>query len=559
MQELTSQPQMMSPFTGQGSPYSTPMAPRVGASIPGTTGGLPAQSGLSVYNNPMAQQLQSMGRGEDTQLVHMTPREVQSLRGLAQLTGGDLSTNPDTGLPEAGLLGNLLPTILGALGAMVGIPPVWLLAGGTAAGTAATGNLGKGLMMGLGAFGGAGLAGALGGTGAISNNLFNTLGKGTGAAASGAANAANIAVNPAITSAAGNAVGAAGQAAQLSAPLLSAPVQTAIGQIAPNALQALPQTLANPFAGSLASAAGTGTGAAIAGGATPAVGGLFADTVGGEAAKQSLGLLGDYKAATNLPFLGKMGATLGPIAGGLGVLNALSPTPGKMKDEEETTNFPYEGPYYSERKQIARMPIDLRGPNPSGQQQYFEPTKFFKASGEQFSPGTPTTPKVPFYSASTPTSLGTARQGSSLVQPDRKPGETMEQYLARITMGGQLYAKGGEMPMEEGSFIFPARETAEIGNGSSRAGQEVLARLGGRAIDGKGDGVSDSIRARIGNKQEARVARDEVKFGPEAVTRLGKGSHSRGTQKLYSLMARAAKARKSAKRGQDTGLRRGLA
>ena len=550
MQELTSQPQMMSPFTGQGSPYPAPMAPRVGASIPGTTGGLPAQSGLSVYNNPMAQQLQSMGRGEDTQLVHMTPREVQSLRGLAQLTGGDLSTNPDTGLPEAGWLGNLLPTILGAVATVAtgGAIAPWMAGlAGAVGGTAATGSLSKGLMMGLGAFGGAGLGSAI--KGAVSSAASG--------AASGAANATNIAVNPAITSAAGNAVGAAGQAAQLSAPLLSAPVQTAISQIAPNALQALPQTLANPFAGSLASAAGTGTGAAIAGGATPAVGGLFADTVGGEAAKQSLGFLGDYKAATNLPFLGKTGATLGPIAGGLGVLNALSPTPGKMKDEEEMTNFPYRGPITAKREQLPVEPIDLRGPNPSAQRKYTGAITFTDSGGNPYVPGTPTTPKVPFYSASTPTSLGTARQGSSLVQPDRKPGETMEQYLARTTMGG--YAKGGEMPMEEGSFIFPARETAEIGNGSSRAGQEVLARLGGRAIDGKGDGVSDSIRARIGGKQEARVARDEVYFSPKAVTRIGGGDHQRGSKKLYAMMDKARNARKRAAIGADTQLRKGLA
>jgi hypothetical protein len=132
----------------------------------------------------------------------------------------------------------------------------------------------------------------------------------------------------------------------------------------------------------------------------------------------------------------------------------------------------------------------------------------------------------------------------------------MEQYLARITMGG--YAKGGEMPMEEGSFIFPARETAEIGNGSSRAGQEVLARLGGRAIDGKGDGVSDSIRARIGGKQEARVARDEVYFSPKAVTRMGGGDHNRGSKKLYAMMDKARNARKRAAIGADTQLRKGL-
>jgi hypothetical protein len=43
------------------------------------------------------------------------------------------------------------------------------------------------------------------------------------------------------------------------------------------------------------------------------------------------------------------------------------------------------------------------------------------------------------------------------------------------------------------------------------------------------------------------------------VRRIGKGSEKRGAQKLYALMDKAHKARKKAKRGQDTGLRKGLA
>ena len=115
------------------------------------------------------------------------------------------------------------------------------------------------------------------------------------------------------------------------------------------------------------------------------------------------------------------------------------------------------------------------------------------------------------------------------------------------------------MPLKQGSFVVDARTVSELGNGSSGAGQDLLARLGGMAIRGPGDGVSDSIRANIGGMQQARVARDEVQFSPEAVQRLGKGSHSRGTKKLYALMKKAQTARKSAKRGQDTGLRRGVA
>jgi hypothetical protein len=116
-------------------------------------------------------------------------------------------------------------------------------------------------------------------------------------------------------------------------------------------------------------------------------------------------------------------------------------------------------------------------------------------------------------------------------------------------------AAGGTLHMRSGSFVMPARETAEFGNGSSSAGQQVLSRLGGTPIHGPGDGVSDSINARINGSQKARVARDEVHFAPEAVARIGGGDHKKGTQKLYALMDKAQKARKSAKRGQDTGLR----
>jgi hypothetical protein len=111
------------------------------------------------------------------------------------------------------------------------------------------------------------------------------------------------------------------------------------------------------------------------------------------------------------------------------------------------------------------------------------------------------------------------------------------------------------MYIKDGSFIVDARTVSEMGNGSSRAGQDLLARHGGVPIHGPGDGVSDSIHANIGGTQEARVARDEVKFAPEAVARIGGGDQKKGAQKLYALMDRAQKARKRAGRGSDTKLR----
>ena len=111
---------------------------------------------------PMAQAVQSQGRGGDSMLVHMTPGEVGGLQALANAAGGSLTTNPETGLPEAGFLSNILPTILGAgLSFIPGVGPL-MAAGLVGAGqTAITGDLGKGLMAGIGAFGGASLAGAL--------------------------------------------------------------------------------------------------------------------------------------------------------------------------------------------------------------------------------------------------------------------------------------------------------------------------------------------------------------------------------------------------------------
>jgi hypothetical protein len=121
------------------------------------------------------------------------------------------------------------------------------------------------------------------------------------------------------------------------------------------------------------------------------------------------------------------------------------------------------------------------------------------------------------------------------------------------------YARGGPINMHNGAFVVDARTVSELGNGSSNAGIELLQRLGGQPVRGGGDGVSDSVPARIGGKQEARVARDEVIFQPKAVKRLGGGSAKRGTQKLYAMMEKAHKARKRAGRGQDTKLARGLA
>jgi hypothetical protein len=111
---------------------------------------------------PMAESLASQGRYGDSMLVHMNPIEVAGLRAAAQKMGGDLTTNPQTGQPEA-----FLPFLLGM--GLQGLGMSALGAGiATGIGTAAiTGDLGQGALAGLGAFGGAGMGEGLSAAGGV--------------------------------------------------------------------------------------------------------------------------------------------------------------------------------------------------------------------------------------------------------------------------------------------------------------------------------------------------------------------------------------------------------
>jgi hypothetical protein len=114
-----------------------------------------------------AEQVASQGRGDDSLLVHMTPDEVRNLQKFAEANGTTLTINPTTGLPEAGLLSDLFKSIAPiALGAFLGPAGFGLSASmaGLATGgitALATGSLSRGLMAGLGAYGGAGLGDSL--------------------------------------------------------------------------------------------------------------------------------------------------------------------------------------------------------------------------------------------------------------------------------------------------------------------------------------------------------------------------------------------------------------
>lgn len=162
-----------------------------------------------------ANHLAAQGRGPDNTLVHMGQGEVEALQGLAAAHGGMLTTNPETGLPEAGFLSKILPMLAGAALApltagtslaFLGASP--LAAGLTIGGLSglAQGNVLKGVKDGLSAFGGAGVGSALSslGTeaaGAVSPDVAAKLSTAYGAGEGNAASAL-LAAQPSATAAA---------------------------------------------------------------------------------------------------------------------------------------------------------------------------------------------------------------------------------------------------------------------------------------------------------------------------------------------------------------------
>jgi len=295
----------------------------------------------------------------------------------------------------------------------------------------------------------------------------------------------------------GSALSGMGAAASL-APVTSTAMNATMA--AGDALAPVASTAMNA---TMAAGAGAGAGAAGLGAAAAAPTGLA-----------GLGATFGTNASNALTGLGRLGTTEGWSAlgdglsmshiGGLGssVLGAMQPSAPKAMPEEPD-KYPYKGPYMPAPRKV--VPHKNWDPNDSSEHQYFDVVN---------------------------------------PVPNVKPFEPTVTPMA-----------AGGVSLKDGSFVVDARTVSELGNGSSGAGQDLLARFGGKSIKGPGDGVSDSIHANIGGRQEARVARDEVKFDPKAVQRLGKGDPKKGADRLYALMAKAHDARQSAKRGQDTGLK----
>jgi hypothetical protein len=443
-----------------------------------------------------AEEVQSEGRKGDSMLIHMAPEEVRGLQAIAMQHGGSLTINPRTGLVEANFLKSILPMVAGAALAPFtgGASMAALLVGG---GTAlATGSLEKGLMAGLGAFGGASLAGSLG---AAATAAPATTGTTAGLASQGAA-------------------GAQAAAASGGATAIPGAVQTGGAKFLQAAGTQMPVSGALAAPASLAPAGSTAAIQSAAAGASPLTYGQMStglsNVVQGtpgarEAFMQSAG------GAKGLITKGAMAAA--PLAGDL--FSAEEPDVGGKKPQEYIRPYSFD---FNRADADPEFKYRTGAPGEStAEQRYFAPE--FKGLGV-YKAGTEPGPS--FYGKPT------AEQLALYSKPKDSPTGLKAGGLAGLGRGG----------LRDGAFIVPADVVAHLGNGSNDAGQKILARgLGARPIKGKGDGMSDSIATSIEGRQPARVADGEAYIPPEVVKKVG-------SKRLYNMMAKIRQARTGTKR-----------
>lgn len=371
-----------------------------------------------------AQHLAQQGRGPDTTLVHMGQGEVDALQGLARAAGGSLTINPQTGLAEAGFLQSILPTLAGAVltpltGGVINPFTMSMLVGGATG--LATGSLEKGLMAGLGAYGGAGIATGLGAAGAAGAEAAATPLASTATSGAAGAAAPSLAAIPAATPAVpltGLGSGTFG-VEQLGAGTMGGitPPTGTLGALGTGTSTMSPASFSagpNPFAGM-----------------TPSEG--FSAIGRGATGENML----NYATTNPKP----TAAAFAPMA-----MDAMTPKPYKDKEDKNPGQQ-----YRFEANATSPTPeVDLSGRG----QRYFDP-RYIRAAQGGIMQGL----------SSKDSHLGSYSDGGRLL---RGPGDGVSDSIP-ATIGGKQPAR-----LADGEFVIPARIVSELGNGSTEAGAKQL-------------------------------------------------------------------------------------
>jgi hypothetical protein len=462
----------------------------------------------------LANQIQSKGRGQDTMLVHMTPGEVKGLQALAMSQGGSLTINPQTGLPEAGFLSRMLPMIAGmALAPMTAGTSLAFL-GATPFATAltvggitglATGSLKKGLMAGLGAYGGAGIGQGLSAAAGTAENLAaaapNTPDLLTTYAQPPAVTSSPISELSPFSGSAGDFVPQVGsQASNLS------PFSGSAGDFVPQVDKVLSYPEAQLPEG-FASSKNTYYAQLPPPPPPPAPTGMDAFT-GGTKAMLQTGTPGEvarsaFMKATPTGTLPAAGATLA---------SALTPEP---------------APLPTSKSFIRGYDLDIT--NPSGTPVYTpQDTREREQVRYTYSPRE-------IYEAAQGglTALNGRTYDDEYGRDEYAPGGSVKKRKV-TSLRGNPYYKFAQDRKDSSMEAAVEQNFAKGGLG---------AVLPPRFLSGGGDGMSDSIKANIDGKQEARLADGEFVVPADVVSHLGNGSSKAGAKKLYAMMDKIRKAR----------------
>lgn len=137
-----------------------------------------------------------------------------------------------------------------------------------------------------------------------------------------------------------------------------------------------------------------------------------------------------------------------------------------------------------------------------------------------------------------------------------RPGQGGITYFAPIQYNKAGYDIGSApvaaAPVE--TPVVTPTETISAATGGYMPGGGIAMYAGGRYLRGPGDGVSDSIPAKFEKSgRPARLADGEFVIDARTVSEIGNGSSEAGARKLYAMMDRVHKARKTAKRGKPSG------
>ena len=532
----------------------------------------------------MANYLASRGRNGDEELVHMTKGEVAGLQSLAEAAGGSLTINPDTGKPEAFFLAALLPTILGGVGASMGLGALGTAALGAGVGALGAKAQGRNPLMGA-------IMGGMGGYGG--GNIANAL---TSAAAPAAT--AQAIANPALAGAP-VATGGTSQAAMLAAQNAGFGLDgaqllaQAAGGTAPTATGMLGQGLSalgteagrNTALQSLGGGMGALKSASMA--ATPAMYEYMMPKPMGAVEEEdtvlprydyTAGLTGDYygmggdNSTRERNYFTQPTFTRRAAQGGImqlaegGDTDPKDPAQGMTGASAEAMRYlmgqtnasPATVAQQQRIQELAAAQAATPAPAPVAQPQQLgmmdvmrNPLLLFSGNVGGADGGAYTTRSNDGMFGMMGSLLGSAESKDATPRYSYDP---LTQRYTKLAAGGiASLAKGG---MKAGGFVVPADVVSMVGEGNTDAGYERIKRMlpGATPIRGKDGGQADTVKTSIEGKQPARVAHGEMYVPPATVKRAG------GAKKLYAMMDKVRKqAKGDTKQIKPVDLRKALA